>query len=299
IVVIAASKNDLVILELSSFQLQDLSLSPHVAVITNLFSDHMDHHKDEGLYSAADPRIIETIGSTTSLVAGEFNRLNDEINRSLAVLIAGTILLDTVNLDDEAGRVTDADKEIAAQVLPLCPVSQQEFFDNVQKEKFNVVGLSTNDLLRKDYKEWQFATMKCGIGSALLPVSDWSEMDKDLAAGFAAFSKKQNLDLLLSMNAYTDPDFHRDLVLFCKSKDAHDALFAYLQDNILFLETESGCSRIFSTMPGIYNYLANTQAKLLCQGQFHGRHLAAKFICSRIACRLCTYFSFFMVVKDN
>ncbi len=195
----------------------------------------LDHHKDEGLYSAADPRIIETIGSTTSLVAGEFNRFNDEINRSLAVLIAGTILLDTVNLDDEAGRVTEADKEIAAQVLPLCPLSQQEFFDNVQKEKFNVAGLSTNDLLRKDYKEWQFATMKCGIGSALLPVSDWSEMDKDLAAGFAAFSKKQDLDVLLSMNAYTNPGFHRDLVLFCKSKDAHDALLSYLQEKGLDL----------------------------------------------------------------
>ena len=50
-----------------------------------------------------------------------------------------------------------------------------------------------------------------------------------------AFSEKQNLDLLLSMNAFTNPDFNRDLVLFCKSKDAHDALFAYLQDNGLEL----------------------------------------------------------------
>ena len=35
-------KNSLIILELSSFQLQDLDKSPHIAVITNLTLDHMD-----------------------------------------------------------------------------------------------------------------------------------------------------------------------------------------------------------------------------------------------------------------
>lgn len=40
------SEEDIVILELSSFQLQDLSSSPHVAVITNLSQDHLDYHKN-------------------------------------------------------------------------------------------------------------------------------------------------------------------------------------------------------------------------------------------------------------
>ena len=43
----------LVIMELSSFQLQDLEISPHVAVVLNITADHLDHHqtKDEYLRS--------------------------------------------------------------------------------------------------------------------------------------------------------------------------------------------------------------------------------------------------------
>jgi len=195
----------------------------------------VDHHKDEGLYLDAIPRIITTIGSTTSLVAQEFAKASIPISENLAILLGGTILLDTVNLAEEAGRVTDADREMAAVVLPLCPLSQQEFFDRVQEAKFNVDGLSTNDLLRKDYKEWQLGGSKVGIGSALLPATDWTEMDGDLATGFETFCTGRKLDLLLSMNAFSNPNFRRDLVLFTKSKDASDKLYAYLQDKGLEL----------------------------------------------------------------
>jgi exopolyphosphatase len=58
----------------------------------------VDHHKDEGLYLDAIPRIITTIGSTTSLVAQEFAKASIIISENLAILLGGTILLDTVNL---------------------------------------------------------------------------------------------------------------------------------------------------------------------------------------------------------
>jgi len=51
--------DDVVILELSSFQLMDLEKSPHIAVITNLYVDHLDYHKDTDEYRNAKKSILK------------------------------------------------------------------------------------------------------------------------------------------------------------------------------------------------------------------------------------------------
>ncbi len=50
--------DDWVILELSSFQLQGLTMSPHIAVVLNITSDHLDHHKDTSEYHDAKKNIV-------------------------------------------------------------------------------------------------------------------------------------------------------------------------------------------------------------------------------------------------
>jgi len=48
-----------VIMELSSFQLIDLDKSPHIAVVLNITSDHMDWHKDQKEYVEAKKNIVK------------------------------------------------------------------------------------------------------------------------------------------------------------------------------------------------------------------------------------------------
>ena len=50
--------NDIVVLELSSFQLETLAHSPHVAVVTNVLEDHLDHHGTRDAYIAAKKNIV-------------------------------------------------------------------------------------------------------------------------------------------------------------------------------------------------------------------------------------------------
>jgi UDP-N-acetylmuramoylalanine--D-glutamate ligase len=52
------TKNDVVLLELSSFQLETLGVSPHIAVITNVSEDHIDHHGTRENYIAAKRNIV-------------------------------------------------------------------------------------------------------------------------------------------------------------------------------------------------------------------------------------------------
>ncbi len=51
-------KDDVAVVELSSFQLMDMHHSPHVAVITNLAPNHLDVHKDMDEYVTAKTNIF-------------------------------------------------------------------------------------------------------------------------------------------------------------------------------------------------------------------------------------------------
>lgn len=50
--------DDLVVLELSSFQLMDLHHSCHIAVVTNLAPNHLDVHRDMAEYIDAKKHIF-------------------------------------------------------------------------------------------------------------------------------------------------------------------------------------------------------------------------------------------------
>jgi len=50
--------HDIVVLALSSFQLETLAHSPHVAVVTNVLEDHLDHHGTRDAYIAAKKNIV-------------------------------------------------------------------------------------------------------------------------------------------------------------------------------------------------------------------------------------------------
>ncbi len=51
-------KTDFFVLELSSYQLDDARLSPHIAVVTNLWPDHMDYHGRVESYYQAKKNIV-------------------------------------------------------------------------------------------------------------------------------------------------------------------------------------------------------------------------------------------------
>lgn len=55
-------KSDIVVLELSNFQLADLDKSPHIAVLTNLGVDHLDYHETLEEYQATKENIVRFQG---------------------------------------------------------------------------------------------------------------------------------------------------------------------------------------------------------------------------------------------
>ena len=82
-------ESDLVVLELSSFQLLTMTKSPHIAVMTNLAPNHLDVHKDFAEYIAAKENIFTHQNPQDIAV---FNQDND-ITREQAARARGGVRL--------------------------------------------------------------------------------------------------------------------------------------------------------------------------------------------------------------
>jgi UDP-N-acetylmuramoylalanine--D-glutamate ligase len=64
------SSADIVVLELSSFQLEQMTLSPQVAAILNITPNHLDRHNSMEAYTAAKARILAFQGPQDTAVLG-------------------------------------------------------------------------------------------------------------------------------------------------------------------------------------------------------------------------------------
>jgi len=113
--------DDIVVLEMSSFQLDDLGprgLSPHAAVVTNVSPNHLDRHGSMTAYIDAKKNILRFQGSDDLAV---LNADDPEV-RDWAGETAGRVLLYSLEKEVEAGgflsgteiilRVGDADERI-------------------------------------------------------------------------------------------------------------------------------------------------------------------------------------------
>ena len=76
--------DDLVILELSSFQLMGMSVSPNISVVTNIYPDHLNVHKSYEEYKDAKKSIFKQQSSEGIVVLNKDNEITakfaDEVN---------------------------------------------------------------------------------------------------------------------------------------------------------------------------------------------------------------------------
>jgi len=70
-------ESDYAVVELSSFQLMDMTRSPHIAVVTNLAPNHLDVHKDMEEYVEAKKNIFAFQGTSDRLVLNHDNAITD------------------------------------------------------------------------------------------------------------------------------------------------------------------------------------------------------------------------------
>lgn len=110
--------DDIVVLELSSFQLMDAKKSPHVAICLMIAPEHLDYHTDEREYWEAKGNIFAHQGPTDLAIYNQ----NDQMSMNLAYTSAGTkIPYDVTGANQEGAYVSDG--QIWYQETPICSVT--------------------------------------------------------------------------------------------------------------------------------------------------------------------------------
>jgi exopolyphosphatase len=229
----------------------------------------IDHHDDEGKVptdTGNEPRIIEKSGSCTSLVANycrkswdmlsgsamssgaahaQGDSLSDDdavVKRwdaSVAQLGLSSILIDTANLQD-ASKTTGHDRQ-AVQYLEAkimaCPAlsptfARADLYNEIDAAKGDIAGLKLQDILRKDYKQWDQGGQQLGISSVVKNIEFLQDKagaeakstphgDAFLNA-VATFAKERELDLYSIMTTSTSAtgEFQRELLLWAFNETA-------------------------------------------------------------------------------
>lgn len=212
-----------------------------------------DHHMDEGHHKeSAKIRNIAfsddgkpSVASTCTLMV---ERMEGTWPADLSLLLLGVILIDSVNMSPDAGKVTQRDEAAVQKLLKGTNWQQLEtdeqscielhprpstsvLFDALQNAKFDPVfwnSLSVEDALRLDFKTFKAGEETFGISSVLM--SSTNLLDKDDAiSSIEAFMKHAQMSFLGIMLAYandTASSLTRELIL-C-GKDSSE-VYAWLE----------------------------------------------------------------------
>ena len=226
----------------------------------------VDHHQDERQYLDTCSGAARTIAfsndqalvaSANTLVAERLKELwkVPSYPASLGVLLLGVILLDSVNLSPQVGKVTQRDRDAVQNLLDntrwqdLTEESQKvlqvtntsapnitAFFDALQNAKYDSSfwkSISVRDALRQDYKAYDCF----GVSTVLIPLQDFLSKT-DLVPGIQQYMAEVGVNFLGIMLAFEeDGDLRRQLVLCSADKLLLDKMVDYLlRDNSLMLD---------------------------------------------------------------
>ncbi len=123
----------------------------------------IDHHK-ANIQTDKPIRIhIEPLGSSCSIIAKKFIANNIKISKKIASILIAGIISDTLYF--RSPTTTEKDKDLTEKLNKIAKIEDLEIFSmEMFDAKSDVKDLTTEEIVRLDYKKFNFSGHKIGIG---------------------------------------------------------------------------------------------------------------------------------------
>ena len=132
----------------------------------------VDHHK-VGDITTNNPILVncQPVGCTCTVLNEMFKMNNVAIPKDVAGIMTAAILSDTVNF--KSPTCTDKDKAAVAELVKVSGITDTDgLFMDMLKAKSAVDGVPAQDLLFRDYKDFDMNGKKIGVGQLELATLD-------------------------------------------------------------------------------------------------------------------------------
>ena len=219
----------------------------------------LDHH-GVGSVNTGHQLVYEArpIGATATIVWLDYQNYGFEIDKSTAHILLGAVLSDTNGLT--GSTTTDADRQAVTELAEIAGVTDtDEFARKIHMEALSYEGMSDEEILFSDYKEYEASGVTYGIG--LVNAFD-EEIAADLAERMKAAMKdgagKVDVDMLYASVGIREGDLKIDYIvpLSGRSEDILKEAFPnYDEYNGTAYIFRSGLGRKTKFVPGMTDFL--------------------------------------------
>ena len=220
----------------------------------------LDHH---GIGSVTTGHQVlyeaKPIGATAAIVWLDYLNYGAEIDRATATLLLGAILSDTANLTGTT--VTEADREAAADLAVRAGIRDVDaFYLGLHTEALSYEGMSDEEILFSDYKEYEVSGVTFGIGSvSVIDEGSAKAMAERMKEALPRGFETKQVDLLYAAVGIREGSVKTDFVIPCneKSREFFEAAFPNYDeyDGTSYIFRNGGLGRKTRFVPGLTEYL--------------------------------------------
>lgn len=215
----------------------------------------IDHHRIGGI-ETGNPVLFknEPVGSTATIIAGLYFENNIEPAADIAGILCAAIISDTIYF--KSPTCTQKDKQMFARLSRIANIDTDAFAMQMLNSSSSLAGLSPDEILNHDFKEYTISNNKVGIGQInSFDLKTLNKIRNDIIVYLDSFMYAREYSILMIM--FTDITRHGSEIIYVeRDKGTVDKAFEIESiNNSMFLE--GIVSRKKQIVPFISNVLQN------------------------------------------